>query len=122
LLNPGLRARDGLLARRTLGGPRRGARGRAGGLRDDENSRRQRRSRAGEVPLAGKRGRQSGRAGEHAGYPPRRIREDIDTLVAGLQARGAELVGELERYENRYRLCYIRGPEGIIIELAEQIG
>ena len=34
---------------------------------------------------------------------------------------GAELVGELEQYENSYRLCYVRGPEGIIIELAKQI-
>jgi hypothetical protein len=42
--------------------------------------------------------------------------------VAGLRARGAELVGELERYEDSYRLCYVRGPEGIIVELAEQIG
>jgi catechol 2,3-dioxygenase-like lactoylglutathione lyase family enzyme len=48
--------------------------------------------------------------------------EDIDGVVAGLRARGAELVGELERYEDSYRLCYVRGPEGIIIELAEQIG
>ena len=48
--------------------------------------------------------------------------EDIDDVVARLQARGAELVGELERYEDIYRLCYIRGPEGIIIELAERIG
>ena len=48
--------------------------------------------------------------------------EDIDSLVAGLRSRGAELVGELERYENSYRLCYVRGPEGIIIELAERIG
>jgi catechol 2,3-dioxygenase-like lactoylglutathione lyase family enzyme len=47
--------------------------------------------------------------------------EDIDAVVAGLRARGAELVGELERYEDSYRLCYVRGPEGIIIELAEQI-
>jgi catechol 2,3-dioxygenase-like lactoylglutathione lyase family enzyme len=47
--------------------------------------------------------------------------EDIDTVVASLRARGAELVGELKRYED-YRLCYVRGPEGIIIELAEQIG
>ena len=46
---------------------------------------------------------------------------DIDAVVAGLRARGAELVGELERYEDSYRLCYVRGPEGIIIELAEQI-
>jgi catechol 2,3-dioxygenase-like lactoylglutathione lyase family enzyme len=48
--------------------------------------------------------------------------EDIDAVVAGLRAHGAELVGELERYEDSYRLCYVRGPEGIIIELAEQIG
>jgi catechol 2,3-dioxygenase-like lactoylglutathione lyase family enzyme len=37
-----------------------------------------------------------------------------------LRAHGAELVGELEQYENSYRLCYVRGPEGIIIELAEE--
>ena len=48
--------------------------------------------------------------------------EDIDAVVAGLRARGVELVGELERYEDRYRLCYVRGPEGIIVELAELIG
>ena len=48
--------------------------------------------------------------------------DDIDAVVAGLRARGAELVGEVERYEDRYRLCYVRGPEGIIVELAEQIG
>ena len=48
--------------------------------------------------------------------------EDIDALVADLQARGTELIGELVRYENSYRLCYVRGPEGIIIELAEKIG
>jgi catechol 2,3-dioxygenase-like lactoylglutathione lyase family enzyme len=48
--------------------------------------------------------------------------EGIDAVVAGLRARGAELVGELEQYEDSYRLCYVRGPEGIIIELAEQIG
>lgn len=45
----------------------------------------------------------------------------IDAVVAGLRARGTELVGELERYENSYRLCYVRGPEGIIVELAERI-
>ena len=48
--------------------------------------------------------------------------EDIDAIVARLQARGTELVGELENYEDIYRLCYVRGPEGIIIELAERIG
>jgi catechol 2,3-dioxygenase-like lactoylglutathione lyase family enzyme len=47
--------------------------------------------------------------------------EDIDTVVAGLRARGAELVGELERHEDIFRLCYVRGPEGIIVELAERI-
>ncbi len=48
--------------------------------------------------------------------------EDIDAVVAGLRARGSELVGELERYQDSYRLCYVRGPEGIIVELAERIG
>lgn len=48
--------------------------------------------------------------------------EDIDAVVAGLRARGNKLVGELERYEDSYRLCYVRGPEGIIVELAERIG
>jgi catechol 2,3-dioxygenase-like lactoylglutathione lyase family enzyme len=48
--------------------------------------------------------------------------DDIDAVVAGLRARGAELVGEVERYEDSYLLCYVRGPEGIIVELAEKIG
>jgi catechol 2,3-dioxygenase-like lactoylglutathione lyase family enzyme len=48
--------------------------------------------------------------------------EDIDDVVARLRARGAELVGELGRYEESYRLCYLRGPDGIIVELAERIG
>ena len=48
--------------------------------------------------------------------------EDIDAVVAGLRSRGAKLVGELERYQDSYRLCYVRGPEGIIVELAEKIG
>jgi len=48
--------------------------------------------------------------------------DDIDAVLAGLRARGAELVGELERYKDSYRLCYVRGPEGIIVELAEKIG
>jgi len=47
---------------------------------------------------------------------------DVDAVIAGLRACGAELVGEVERYEDSYRLCYVRGPEGIIVELAEQIG
>jgi catechol 2,3-dioxygenase-like lactoylglutathione lyase family enzyme len=47
--------------------------------------------------------------------------DDIDAAVAGLRARGAELVGELEQYEDSYRLCYVRGPEGVIVALAEQL-
>jgi catechol 2,3-dioxygenase-like lactoylglutathione lyase family enzyme len=48
--------------------------------------------------------------------------DDIDAAVAGLRAHGGELVGEVERYGNIFRLCYVRGPEGIIVELAEKIG
>jgi catechol 2,3-dioxygenase-like lactoylglutathione lyase family enzyme len=48
--------------------------------------------------------------------------DDIDSVVASLRSRGFELVGELERYQDSYRLCYVRGPEGIIVELAERIG
>jgi catechol 2,3-dioxygenase-like lactoylglutathione lyase family enzyme len=47
--------------------------------------------------------------------------EDIEDVLARLQTRGAELVGELVQYEDKYRLCYVRGPEGIILALAEQI-
>ena len=47
--------------------------------------------------------------------------DDIDAAVATVQARGGELVGEVENYEDIYRLCYVRGPEGIIVELAERI-
>jgi catechol 2,3-dioxygenase-like lactoylglutathione lyase family enzyme len=48
--------------------------------------------------------------------------DDLDGALAGLRARGAELVGAVERYRDSYRLCYVRGPEGIIVELAERIG
>jgi catechol 2,3-dioxygenase-like lactoylglutathione lyase family enzyme len=47
--------------------------------------------------------------------------EDIDAVVASLRAHGAELVGEVVQYEDKYRLCYVRGPEGIIVALAEQL-
>ncbi|MDQ3152013.1 MAG: VOC family protein [Actinomycetota bacterium] len=47
--------------------------------------------------------------------------EDIDATIAGLRARGAELVGEVAHYEGSYRLCYVRGPEGIIVALAEKL-
>ena len=48
--------------------------------------------------------------------------EDIDEMVSRLIKHGAELVGEVVQYENSYRLCYIRGTEGLLIGLAEQIG
>jgi catechol 2,3-dioxygenase-like lactoylglutathione lyase family enzyme len=48
--------------------------------------------------------------------------DDIDDLVARLRAHGAEPVGETVQYEDTYRLCYVRGPEGIIVGLAEQLG
>ena len=44
--------------------------------------------------------------------------DDIDATVAGLRAHGAELVGEVAQYQDSYRLCYVRGPEGIIVALA----
>jgi catechol 2,3-dioxygenase-like lactoylglutathione lyase family enzyme len=47
--------------------------------------------------------------------------DDIEDVVARLRAHGAELVGEVVRYEDVYQLCYIRGPEGIIVGLAEQL-
>jgi catechol 2,3-dioxygenase-like lactoylglutathione lyase family enzyme len=48
--------------------------------------------------------------------------EDIDDVVARLRNHGAELLDEIAQYENLYRLCYLRGPEGIVIGLAEQLG
>ena len=48
--------------------------------------------------------------------------EDIDDVVTRLRARGAELVGYPVQYENGYRPCYVRGPEGILVALAEKIG
>ena len=48
--------------------------------------------------------------------------DDIDDVLARLRAKGAELVGTVETYENVYRLCYVRGPEGIIVGLAQQLG
>jgi len=47
--------------------------------------------------------------------------DDIDSVVAQIQAHGAELIGQMQ-YENSYRLAYIRGPEGIIVGLAEPLG
>lgn len=48
--------------------------------------------------------------------------EDIDEMVSRLTKRGAQLVGEVVQYEESYRLCYIRGTEGLLIGLAEQLG
>jgi catechol 2,3-dioxygenase-like lactoylglutathione lyase family enzyme len=48
--------------------------------------------------------------------------DDLDAIIARLPAHGAELIGDVERYEDIYRVCYVRGPAGIIVELAERIG
>ena len=48
--------------------------------------------------------------------------EDIDEMVTRLSKHGAQLVGEVVQYENSYRLCYIRGAEGILVGLAEELG
>jgi predicted enzyme related to lactoylglutathione lyase len=48
--------------------------------------------------------------------------EGIDDVIARLKKHGAELVGEVAQYEDMYRLCYLRGPEGIIVALAQQLG
>ena len=48
--------------------------------------------------------------------------DDIDDVVGRLRGHGAELLDGIAQYEDKYRLCYLRGPEGIIIGLAEQLG
>jgi len=48
--------------------------------------------------------------------------DDLDAAVASVRARGGELVGEVENYKGIVRTCYVRGPEGIIVELAERVG
>jgi catechol 2,3-dioxygenase-like lactoylglutathione lyase family enzyme len=47
--------------------------------------------------------------------------ENLDDIMANLKQKGHELVGEVQTYENLWKLCYVRGPEGIILELAEQL-
>jgi catechol 2,3-dioxygenase-like lactoylglutathione lyase family enzyme len=47
--------------------------------------------------------------------------DDLDEVLARLLAHGAQLVGEVVQYEDSYRLCYVRGPEGIMVALAEQL-
>jgi catechol 2,3-dioxygenase-like lactoylglutathione lyase family enzyme len=81
------------------------------------------RARADEVSRPAGPGRGPARAANTLGI--RRVAfavDDLDAAVAGLQARGAEVVGGVERYHDSYRLCYVRGREGIIVMLAEQIG
>ena len=48
--------------------------------------------------------------------------DDIDDTIARLRTHGAEILGGVAQYENMFRLCYLRGPAGIIVALAEQIG
>jgi len=48
--------------------------------------------------------------------------DDLDAALADIRDHGAELVGEVENYKNVYKLCYVRGPAGIIVELAEKLG
>ena len=48
--------------------------------------------------------------------------DDVDATVADLRAHGGELIGQVENYEDIYRLCYVRGPAGIIVSLAEELG
>ena len=48
--------------------------------------------------------------------------EDLDDVFSRLQGHGAELVGEIAQYEDSYKLCFVRGPEGFIVGLAEQLG
>jgi catechol 2,3-dioxygenase-like lactoylglutathione lyase family enzyme len=48
--------------------------------------------------------------------------DDVEETVAGLRTHGAQLVGDIVRYEDAYKLCYIRGPEGLLIGLAEELG
>lgn len=48
--------------------------------------------------------------------------DDLDTIVNGLRDKGVDTIGEVENYEDTFRLCYVRGPEGLIVELAERIG
>jgi catechol 2,3-dioxygenase-like lactoylglutathione lyase family enzyme len=82
---------------------------------------------SGKVELA--RYRSPSYAGDHGAAPANApgirhvlfVVDDIEASLGDLRAHGAELVGELVNYENSYWLCYVRGPAGIIVELAEKI-
>ncbi|WP_407698234.1 VOC family protein [Streptomyces jumonjinensis] len=102
-----------------LGGPGHRTRRHPAGHREAAYPGRPRPDRAGEVPHPGGGPR---RAGEQLGI--RRVTfavDDIEDVVARLRRHGAELVGEVVRYGDDYRLCYVRGPEGIVVGLAEQL-
>jgi predicted enzyme related to lactoylglutathione lyase len=47
--------------------------------------------------------------------------DDIDAVVAHMQTHGAELMGDIVQYEDTYRLCYLRGPEGMIVGIAQEL-
>ena len=47
--------------------------------------------------------------------------EDIESVVAKLKKKGTEIFSEIQNYDNAYKLCFVRGPEGIVLELAEKI-
>jgi catechol 2,3-dioxygenase-like lactoylglutathione lyase family enzyme len=88
------------------------------------------RTRDGEAQVELARYRAPAYEGEVSSAPPNApglrhvlfVVDDIQASLAALQAQGGELVGELVNYEDIYRLCYVRGPAGIIVELAEKIG
>jgi hypothetical protein len=58
---------------------------------------------------------------DNVGIVVKDLDADIEDVVARLRTHGAELVGELAQYKDSYRLCYVRGPKGIIVALAEQL-
>ena len=119
----GLELRGRGVGRGRLGGSRDRSRRRPGEDRDAADAGRRRAGRAVGVRLAPSQDGDSdapsnARGIRHLSFAV----DDIDALVAGLRGRGAELVGSVENYEDIYRLCYVRGPEGIIVELAQKIG
>jgi len=102
--------------------PRRRARRCPSRHRNGADSGRPRTARADEVPHAEAISAEPNAPANTLGI--RRIMfavEDIEDVLARLHAQGAELVGEIQQYEDSYRLCYVRGPERIIVALAEQL-
>ena len=103
--------------------------GRVTGLVDQQVDIAMMRTPGGEVSLELSRFRAPAVIADHRGAPVNAFGylrvmfavEDLDEMLARLRKRGAELVGEVVQYEDVYRLCYIRGPEGILIGLAEQL-